>query len=264
MAITAFSNLTITISDGGTVPSLDYLSAKTYVNIGSGNVFKISWTTPTASGNVVDNYKVYILKYDTTTASYKSFYSANVGNVNEFYVKADLFKSVTQGFIKLQVYVEVISKYGSAYNCISNIASINVGKGCGTYVRVSEGYKQPIMKRAVAFAKLNYKVLADEDGTPFTDADGKLIQTKVSSVQDDSVGWTLMQEFYRAGDAQSNEAADYTIIDANGKTLVDATGETLAARAISSWQLSDIRYEILTDADGELITDINNNNIYVL
>lgn len=233
MAITAFSNFSITISDGGTVPSIDYLTNKTYVNIGSGNVFKISWTTPTATNNAVDNYKLYILKYDTTSASYKSFYSTNIGNVNEFYAKADLFNSITQGFVKLQVYIEVISKYGSAYNCISNIASINVGKGCGTYVRVSEGYKQPIMKRAIAFAKLNYKILAAEDGTPFTDTDGKLIQTKVSGAQDDSVGWTLMQEFHTK--------------DAN-----------------KNWQVSDITYEVMLDTNGEIITDTNGDAIYVL
>ena len=61
MAISAFSNLAITISDGGTVPSLDYLSTKTYVNIGSGNVLKVSWNTPTATNNAVDSYKIYIL-----------------------------------------------------------------------------------------------------------------------------------------------------------------------------------------------------------
>ena len=53
MAISAFSNLAITISDGGTVPSLDYLSTKTYVNIGSGNVLKVSWNTPTATDDPV-------------------------------------------------------------------------------------------------------------------------------------------------------------------------------------------------------------------
>ena len=259
MAITAFSNLNITVSEGGTTPSIDYLANKTYVNIGTGNVFKISWDTPTASGNAVDNYKVYILKYDTASASYKSFYSTNIGNVNEFYAKADLFNSTAQGFVKLQVYVEAVSKYGSTYNGISNIVSLNVGKGCGTYVKVSEGYSQPIMKRAIAFAKLNYKVLAAEDGTPFTDENGKLLYTKVSSVQDDSIGWTLMQEFYKA----SNSAVK-SVADADGLTLVDANGEPLYATALYSWLNSDISYEILMDANGEIITDVNNNNIYVL
>lgn len=233
MAITAFSNFSITISDGGTVPSIDYLTNKTYVNIGSGNVFKISWSTPTAPNNAVDSYKLYIFEYDTASASYKPFYNINLGNVNEFYAKADLFNSMTHDFAKLQVYIEAISKYDSAYSCASNIAFINIAKGSGTYVRVEDVYKQPIMKRAIAFTKLDYKLFTAEDGTPFTSDDGKLVYIKRSSTQDDTIGWTLMQECYTK--------------DAN-----------------KNWQVSDIAYEALLDTEGELITDMNGDTIYVL
>lgn len=257
MAITAFSNLTITISDGGTVPSLDYLSNKTYVDIGSGNILKISWNTPVAADNAVDSYVVNILKYDTATASYKAFYKANVGNVNEFYVKSSLFSSVAQYFNKLRIYVEAVSKYGTAYNGTSNIKLVSVSKGCGTYVRVEEGYTQPIMKRAIAFAKVNGKPLLADNGEPFVGSDGKTLYAAVSSVQDADTSWTLMQEFYSVGSPEA------VVVDAEEKALIDANGLELFA-AETSWQLSDIRYEVLTDANGEIITDINNSNVYVL
>ena len=233
MAINAFSNLSITISDGGTVPSLDYLSTKTYVDIGSGNILKISWNTPTATNNAVDNYVVNILKYDTATASYKSFYRANIGNVNEFYLKSSLFSSLKQSYIPLRIYVEAISKYGTTYNGTSAIKSVNVSKGCGTYTRVAEGYTQPIMKRTLAFTKLDYLALTDESGKVLIGADGELLYTKVSNVQDDMTGWTLMQKFY-------------------------------SKRTDGSWQDSDIAYEALMDENGEVVSDINNNIIYIL
>lgn len=259
MAITAFSNLTITISDGGTVPSIDYLSNKTFVNIGSGNILKISWNTPTAANNAVDNYKVYILKYDSASASYKSFYAANVGNVNEFYVRSSLFDSVSQSFVTLRIYVDAISKYGTAYNGTSNTKTINVSRGCGTYVRVTEGYKQPIMKRAIAFAKLDQVPLVTKDGTEVLDINGNAIYPKVSSTRATGTGWTLMQEFYTG----SGDMTEDILVDAEERVLVDSNEAQLYA-AGEGWKLSDIRYEILTDANGEIITDPNNQNIYVL
>lgn len=233
MAIEAFSNLSMTISDGGTVPSLDYLFTKTFVDIGSGNVLKITWNTPTAENNAVDSYIVYVLFYDVASVSYKHLYNANVGNVNEFYLKSALFEVTPQSFIQLYIYVEAVSKYGADYNCTSDIEAINVSRGCGAYVKVEDGYKQPIMKRSVAFTKLAYAELVDENGDLITDDDGNIIYMPVSSVQDYSTGWTLMQEHYAK--------------DANG-----------------NWQSSDIRYEVLTDTSGEIVTDLNGDTVYVL
>jgi hypothetical protein len=233
LAINAFSNLTISVSDGGTVPSLDYLTNKTFVDIGSGNVLKVSWNTPTATNNAVDNYKLTIVRYDSASSSYKSLYSANIGNVNEYYVKSSLFSSLKQSYIPLRIYVEAISKYGTAYNGTSNVKLVSVSKGYGMYTRVTEGYKQPIMKRTLGFAKLDYLTLADATGKAITAADGEVLYGKASSVQDDTTGWTLMQEFY-------SKAAD------------------------GSWQSSDIAYEALTDSNGEVVTDINSDIVYVL
>lgn len=231
MAISAFSNLAITISDGGTVPSLDYLSAKTYVNIGSGNILKVSWNTPTATNNAVDSYKIYILYLDSASASYKSLYTANVGNVNEFFVTPAVFATITKSFLQLRIYVEAISKQGSAYNGTSNTVSINVSKGCGIYAKVEDG--EPAMKRALAFARIAKPALTDNTGKVVTDTTGKTIYVKVSSIQDDETDWMLMQEFY----------------------LKDTSG---------NWNKSDIEYEALTDIDGDAVLDSNDSPIYIL
>ena len=233
MAITAFSNFSITISDGGTVPSLDYLSTKTFVDIGTGNVLKISWNTPTATDNAVNSYKVYILRYDSASGSYKALYDADIGDINEFYLKSALFNNISQSFIPLRIYVEAVSKYGAVYNGISNITAVNVSKGSGSYTKVEEGYAQPVMKRSLAFTKLDYKAITTSDGTVLTGEDGKAIYGKTSSVQDASTGWSLVQEFY------SKDASD-------------------------KWHISDMSFEALTDINGEIVTDINGDTVYVL
>ena len=257
MAINAFSNLTITISDGGTVPSLDYLDIKTYINIGSGNILKMSWNTPTATNNAVDSYIVNVLAYDTSIASYKNLYTANIGNVNEFYLKSSIFDSIDQSFVPVQLYVEAVSLFGTSYNGISNIESVYVSRGAGSYIKVTEGYSQPIMKRALAFVKVAHVPLLDKDGKAILTADGKELYGKASNVQDDTVGWTLMQECF----VQGPDAG--VLVDANNRTLVDANGAALYAAGIG-WQLSDIQYEVLTDSNGDIITDSNNDAIYVL
>lgn len=223
----------IVISEGNTVPSIDISSIKTYVNIGSGNILKLSWNTPAASNNAVDSYKISVLRYDTNSVSYIPLYKANIGDVNEFYIKPDLFESVAQSSIPLRIYVEAISKYGAAYNGVSNVINIDVVKGCGIYTKVDDTYSQPVLKRALAFARLGYPALIAEDGLALVDDSGKALFGKVSSAQDDSAGWALLQE-------------------ANTKDSTD------------SWQLSDIRYEALTDTAGEVVTDITGDTVYVL
>jgi hypothetical protein len=114
------------------------------------------------------------------------------------------------------------------------------------------------MKRAIAFAKLDYPVLTDESGKQIVGSDGSVIHTKVSNVQDDTSGWTLMQNFYAAGSGTS--AALY---DSDGKAIVDLNNRQIRLTT-PAWLESDIAFEVLTDSIGEIITDINNENIYVL
>ena len=152
--------------------------------------------------------------------------------------------------------VEAISKYGETYNCTSNIKTVFVSRGSGTYIKVTDGYTQPIMKRAIAFAKLNYVALLDEAGKPILGTDGKAMYTKASSTQDESIGWALMQEFYSI---DPNTGAVY---DSRGRAITDSNGVAVGI-AGNGWQKSDIRYEVLT-YNGEIVTDANNEPIYVL
>jgi hypothetical protein len=101
---------------------------------------------------------------------------------------------------------------------------------------VEDGYYQPIMKRTIAFTKLDLQELLDADGKQVLDANGNPLYIKTSSVQDDKTGWTLLQELYALDSEQPG----------------------------TSWQQNDIQYEVLTDINGEIITDLTNENIYVL
>ena len=258
MAIAAFSNLNISVADGGTVPSLDYLSRKTYVNIGSGNILKVLWDTPIATDNAINSYIISILA-NTDSIGYQTVYRADIGDVNEFYLKSDMLNAIKKSFIVLRISVEAISKYGTDYGCHSNTVEVNVSRGGGTYTRVTEGYSKPIMKRALAFTKLGYNLLKDASGHVLKSADNKAIYVKTAVAQDTTMGWSLMQEFY------AKTPISVALKDVDNKALVEATGAELHALSGNhEWQLSDISYEILTDANGEVITDINNSDIYIL
>lgn len=231
--IDKFSNINLIASDGNTVPSTDIPGIKTYVNIGSGNVLKLSWDTPIATNNEVDYYSLNISCYDDAVGSTVELYSGSVGKVNEFYIDAAMLSNITTNYCPLYVYLVAYSKYGATYNGISSTLTVYVSHGCGTYVKVEKGYSQPIMKRALAFSKLDYVQLFGSDGKALAGADGLAIYAKSARAQDTYAFWTLMQEFYSK----------------------DATG---------NWLTSDIKYEVLTDSSGNIITDLNNEPIYVL
>ena len=255
MAIAAFSNFNITVSDGGTVPPIDYLTNKTYVDIGSGNVLKISWNTPTATNNAIDFYTIYISYFDSTTLSYLSLCKVKLGNINEFYIKSSLLSSIKQSFIPVKIYVEAFSRYGNSYNGTSNVCQVDISRGCGTYTRVTDGYSAPIMKRSLAFTKLDYLNILAADGPPLADNAGNSLFSKRSSVQDATSGWTLMQEFL----LKSFNKAALTNINNEDHGLPLYTKGTEEV-----WVPSDISYEVLTDANGEIITDLLDESIYVL
>ena len=235
MAITAFSNFTIAVSETGTVPALDYSTGKIYVDIGSGTIARVYWDTPVASGNAVASYTIHILYYDKSVAAYKSLYSKNIGNVNEFYLTSDIIQTIQPSFVQLQVYVEANSIHGMAYNCTSNIQTLRIGKGSGCYINVVTNGEQKNFKRALGFAKLDFVPLINSaTGEQVLDAEGRPITCIVSSVQDPDTGWTLMQEFYTRDAANQSE-----------------------------WKLSDMQYEALTDTANESIMDINDETIYI-
>jgi hypothetical protein len=233
--IDAFSNLSITISDGNTVPSVDFLGYKTYVDIGSGTVLKIAWSTPTATGNKVDYYKLCIKHLNPQTGVYDIIFDKAIGNVNEFYITSDLLSQIVLPRYQIDINLSAISLYGDAYNSLVSTLTVDIAKGCGTYIKVDNVYKQPIMKRALAFSKLNYLMLADANGKALKGVDGKTLYVKATRAQATDTSWALMQEFYAK-----------------------------APNDDGKWVASDIKYEALMDANGEIITDINNEIIYTL
>jgi hypothetical protein len=230
---TKFSSLAVTISDGNTVPSIIVDGTPYYVDIGSGTVLRVSWATPTATDNAVDKYSIYIAAQDTISNTLKVLLNTHIGNVNEYYITSDMLSTINNDKYKLTIQVIARSKYGSNYDSPPRVVYPYVCKGCGTYVKVTDGYKQPIMKRAVAFTKLGYVLLQDAEGKTLYDADNKALYAKISSTQDTETDWALMKKFYSK--------------DSNG-----------------AWHESDIQYEVLTDSNGEIITDSSNNPIYTL
>ena len=230
---TKFTNVTFNVSEGNTVPAIDYIDYPIFPNIGSGTIAKLSWSTPVASGNAVDYYKLDIMAYNLATGSYTTVFSGSIGNVNEYYITSSLLSAVGLANYKLYIYLSAISKYGAAYDSPASSKIIYICDACGTYMKVTDGYSQPVMKRTVAFANLGYKVLYDDNGKVVTDANGKTMYIKSSSVQDLDSGWAPMQDFYTK----------------------DASG---------NWHTSDIQYEALVDANSDVVTDINNEIVYVL
>ena len=231
--VEAFQNLIITVSDGNTVPSIDFLDTKTYPDIGSGNVLKLSWDTPIATDNTVDYYKLYIAYYNDNTDNYKILFNDSIGNINEYYITSNLLSSIPFEQFKLSFQLTAYSRYGASYNGVSNMLVVNIARSCGIYTTVQENYEQPIMKRAIGCAKLGYKQLTDADGKAMLDAAGKVLYTKTSSAQAADSGWTIMNEL-------------------------------LSKDSSGTWRNSNIAYEALTDSLGSIVLDSNGDPIYVL
>ena len=232
MAISVFPFLTVLLTDGGTVPAANFTNNITrFVDIGSGNVLKLSWNTPVAANNEVDSYSIHIEAYDKgiTQQAYKSA----IGKVNEFYITSDMLSAIGFEHYQLNIYLTVNSKYGASYGSTTGITA-QVSRGCGTYTKVADpDSNNQLMKRTIALNKLSYKVLTDADGKALKNDDGNFIYIKSSTGQDDSTGWALMRNFY-VKDPDNN------------------------------WQSSDIQYEVLLDVNGEVVHDINNSEIYML
>ena len=139
---------------------------------------------------------------------------------------------------KLAIYVVAYGKQGSTIT--SNVVNPYVSKGAGTYVKVTPtGYSVPIMKRALALAKVSTPdalttVILDQEGNTVQLFDGatNAVQLTATSALSSNT-WSVMQEGYTK--------------DTDG-----------------TWKVNDIKYEILVDSAGGLITDSSNQPIYVL
>ena len=233
------SNLVLNISDGSTLASTDIYGAdkKTYINIGSGNVFRLHWDTPTlANDDTVDYYKLVIKRQDTTLNVYYDIFDKNIGLVNEFYVDSALLPTVPLQY-KATVYIIAYGKQGSIVS--SNVVTPYISKGTGAYIKATPtGYNQSIMKRAIAFVNaptsstLPAATLLDSTGNELVSKDGNKL------------------------------AADATRVLASSTWNIALTGYTKNSEG--EWLANDIKHEVLVDQAGDIITDSANKQIYVL
>ncbi len=243
------SNLTLNIKDGSTIASTSIYGTdkKTYINIGSGNVFKLEWETPklTDEDDTVDHYSLVIKRYDPTLNIYYDIFSKNIGLVNEFYVDSPLLPIAPDQYL-LSIYLVAYGKHGDVVT--SNVINPYISKGSGSYVKVnSADYAEPIMKRALAFVKAidepdeTPTELADINGEILLDAAGNELFAHATKLLNNQDGWKVTQEIYTKG--QDDE-----------------------------WHTNDIKYEVLiaggeSNYYGEPIevivgTDAKGNNIY--
>lgn len=236
--------LSLRASDGNTVPSITISDTTTYIDIGSGNVLKLTWIYPGKPSP--DYYTICLSAYNPVSSESYELYNKSVGNVTEFYVTSSLLSQVSLQRYELNITLTCYETSGrSSY--ASNIV-VPICKGCGMYVKVEEGYAQPIMKRAVAAVKQSKQViedtiiLVDANNNILLDSENNLIYAKMTSpaeknnntinLIEEDFYWDILPEFY------FNEN--------------------------NIWRQSDIRYEVLTDENGEIITDINDEPIYTL
>jgi hypothetical protein len=241
------STLILTSSDDrSAVPSTEIYGEdkKTYINTGSGNVFKLEWElAPAWPNDSIDHFTLIIKRYDPTLNTYYNILSENIGLVYSFFVKSSMLPSAPEQYM-LSIYVVAHGVYGSV--ATSNVISPYVSKGSGTYINIEdERYKQSIMKRSIAFVNAPTPVepeaeLIDITGRNLFAANieeplaAKATKLLVSS------DWTIVQDGYTK--------------DANG-----------------NWQTNDIKYEVLVaeggDDDYEIIEvivgrDASNKPIY--
>lgn len=210
--ITTLSTPVLTITNAGTVPSTNILGQETFLNIGTGDVLKFSWSSVSGTNNEVSNYGLWLYPadddpyYTNGTDDYFDYSFSNLAN--ECYVPASALNSGGRGWHKFTYEFYASSLYGSYYN-----SSIITGTGTfindcsGVYIKLdstNSNYPQPIMKRAVAFVKepvsgewkvcqgafyknqasstwkasdISYEVLVDQNNEVITDTSNEPIYT---------------------------------------------------------------------------------------
>lgn len=229
------------VEDGSTIASTNIYSTtgtydkKTYINIGSGNVFKLSWIMSGLTGDAVDRYSLIIKRHDTTINTYYDIFDKNIGLVNEFYVNSELLPALPEQYM-LSIYLVAYTKNGNVIT--SNIVNPYISKGSGTYVKTEDTTGQTMWKRALAFTKAATTadaigIIKDSSGNivSIKDGTGNAVQIQATRILTSS-DWNVVQESY----------------------IKDG----------SIWKASDIKWEVLTDNTGEIVTDNSGKQIYTL
>lgn len=176
---------------------------KTYINTGSGNVFKLEWGLTAAIPNdTVDHYNLVIKRYDPVINVYYDIFNNNIGLVHSFFVKSTILPQAPEQYM-LSIYVVAYGKHGSVVT--SNIINPYVSMGSGTYVKVeSANDKPPIMKRAIAFVNVptpaeSVAALQELNGRALfaKDTDEPLVAEATKLLSSDS--WNIAQKGYTKG-----------------------------------------------------------------
>lgn len=230
------SNIVLEILDGSTIASTNIYGAdkKTYVNIGSGDVFKLKWNTPTLTDDTVSYYNLVIKRYDPVLDVYYNVFNKTIGLVSEFYINSGMLPLAPEQYM-LHIYVVAISKKGAVVT--SNIVAPYISKGSGTYVKTPAGY----MKRAISFVNAPttdavVATLHDITGRELQilDGDSNVIPLEVEATRLlFSDAWNIVQDGFVKG-------------------------------TDGSWHNNDIKYDILLDRFGGIITDSSDQPIFVL
>lgn len=242
------SNIILEVLDGSTIASTEIygIDRKTYINIGSGNVFKLRWNTPVLTNDFVDHYKLVIKRHDSTLNTYYEIFDKNIGLVNEFFVDSALLP-LTPDQYKLSIYLEASGKNGSIIT--SNVVGPYVSKGGGSYVKVESDstaiFEQSIMKRALGFVNIPRVMssmistdlqLADIDSIFLTDIDGNLLSCF----------------------GTATTTTEVSLVDINDKTLTDIDRKVLYATTnIAASAITE-----LADIDEKILTDIEQRTLY--
>jgi hypothetical protein len=156
----------VQVSTAGIIPGIkpdwrQNTARMLYINEGMGNVCKLSWNTPAIlDDNRIGGYELHINMYVPNTSSYIPVFSKNIGDVNEFYVTAELMTNAIEAIRMLgnitsdvfEVSVKLIAKsaYGSAYDSLEfESARFYVVNGHCLYTTVGKHSDGTPLKRKV-------------------------------------------------------------------------------------------------------------------
>lgn len=207
---------TITISDGNTVPSISLSGAKVYPNIGSGTICKVSWST-------VHNTEAYVI----VIYSYNDLQTLvdarmiNVGICTEFYITSEMCPLTTT---RMNISVSSLQTVGSPKHL--GETDILISKAAGMYVKNTVYTQQPIMKRAIALARVSD--MSEGSGLLISSDGFELIAADTRPLAEDVLIWSIMKDFYIKNNQGTWESSNITyevLIDQNGEPITTSTGD---------------------------------------
>jgi hypothetical protein len=248
------SNIVLEVLDGSTVPSTDIYGAdkKAYINIGSGNVFNLKWTTTLTGADTVNYYTLVIKRFDPTLNVYYDIFDKNIGLVNKFYVNSDILPIAPEQYL-LHIYVVAYGKAGSVIT--SNVVSPYVCKGSGTYVKVQpENYSQSVMKRAVTFVNATQTAVAAATNEQIEAVLLDSNNTALITSDDKTLAAIIPKDIVIIKNSSSEEVS---ILDKSGnpvqllvtKLLASANWQLASESSVKgtdgTWHTTNIKYEAL-------------------